>query len=263
MRLLLSLLQWVLSFFTALHCSYELFNSHIFSYSLAGIAVYYGEVIAKQGIARLSLITRARIKFLNFIGEVAFIGSPLETVEYVALLSVLLAGGGVVILWGVFEKVLPLLLTSLTGWNAFYRVVLTVAVAPPLALLYRWGFIHLFSDRGLKTIVEHQGDCPTLYKPLKLRFIPALYIRRSPLFDGRYPVLLRVGKGFLWFLALPPVFAVFGIVGVVSVLMLSACNMALALAIARNPDYFSTLQRSVVPGPTSLMNVPYKEITLL
>lgn len=263
MPLLLSVLQWSLSFFVALHCSYELLNSHIVSYSLACIAVYYGEVIAKQGIERLSLIKRARIKFHPFSHEFVFLGSPLETVEYVVLLSVLLAVGGVVILWGMFAKVLPLILPTVTGWNAFYRIVLTIALAPPLALLYRLGFIHLFSDKGLRAIVEYSGDCPTLYQPLNLSSIPALYIRRSPLFDARYPVLLRVGKGVLWLCSLPLVVGVFGIAGAVVVLMLSACNMGFALAIARNSDYFAALQRTVAPGPTSLMKVPYKEVSLL
>ncbi|MEM9446679.1 MAG: hypothetical protein AAGA18_15155, partial [Verrucomicrobiota bacterium] len=129
MNPLLSLMPWAIGFYGALMLSYELFGSHLVSYALAAFSVYYSKPVAGMGIERYSRILKARQKFYFFADKIVVLGSPVETIEYAFILSVLLAGGGVLIVFGVYA-VLPVA-------GGMYRFLLVVAIAPPLALLYR------------------------------------------------------------------------------------------------------------------------------
>lgn len=253
MNPLLSLMPWAIGFYGALYLSYELFGSHLVSYALAAFAVYYLKPVAGKGIQRHSRILKARQKFYFFVDKIAVLGSPVETIEYVFILSVLLTAGGVLILFGVYE-VLPVA-------SAVYRVLLTVAIAPPLALLYRGFVLYLFSERRFQQVTESSFDCASSYRTFCLSAISAIYIRRSPLLDGLHIVLFRVGKTVLWLLLLPLLSRNELDLFSIPLIVFAVLNLSLVIRSVFEKDHLIRLQRTVTPAVFTLPRVPYKEVT--
>ena len=146
MNALLSLLQMGLSFVLGLHLSDALFSSHSLSYLLASVAVFYAKPAGTLAIEHLRQYRDLRNRFYYY-PEAAFIGSPLEALEGVAILSIALTAGGVFSIWCVFYRLMPVVLENTAGWGFIFAALLTVAMAPPIALVSRWALLQVATDK--------------------------------------------------------------------------------------------------------------------
>ena len=153
-------------------------------------------------------------------------------------------------------------LSSTEGWRFIFAALLTVAIAPPIALVYRWALLQVATDKTLQTVADSKADCVSGYRRLNVASIRLVYARRGRRADALYPALLRLLKGLLW-LALMPVGLTLSVTAAHVPIVLALFNWALSAYCLFSPDYYERLQRGLAPGPKTISKVPYKRLNLV
>lgn len=192
LELFLTLFYYCFTFFLSLAVAAKLFNHYILAFLISVLLVGFLVPCLSFTLERLKQIQYARSVLFFYQDQISFIFGPLESVEFLAVLVLILVGSSLFFGLKIFQSARLIVFQELNApeYSQSVKLILTylitLALTPAAACLCRTLLLISFCDRGLLRLTSSKVDSVKAIKKLELKNSPHAFVCRRFKLLGKF-----------------------------------------------------------------------------